>query len=69
MAKPVMLLQEAMMTMYKDDKSLTVFTELCSLYESNDANFYDMLDAIVNLLDDDQLSQIEDIITNQYQGA
>ena len=69
MAKPVMLLQEAMMTVYKDDKSLTVFTELCSLYESNDANFYDMLDAIVNLLDDDQLSQIEDIITNQYQGA
>ena len=69
MAKLVMLLQEAMMTMYKDDKSLTVFTELCSLYESNDANFYDMLDAIVNLLDDDQLSQIEDIITNQYQGA
>ena len=65
-----MLLQEAnKMTMYKDDKSLTVFTELCALYESNDANFYDMLDAIVNLLDDDQLSQIEDIITNQYQGA
>ena len=57
------------MTMYKDDKSLTVFTELCSLYESNDANFYDMLDAIVNLLDDDQLSEVEDIITNQYQGA
>ena len=57
------------MTVYKDDKSLTVFTELCSLYESNDANFYDMLDAIVNLLDDDQLSEIEDIITNQYQGA
>ena len=57
------------MTVYKDDKSLTVFTELCSLYESNDANFYDMLDAIVNLLDDDQLSQIEDFITNQYQGA
>ena len=65
-----MLLQEAnKMTMYKDDKSLTVFTELCALYESNDANFYDMLDAIVNLLDDDQLSEIEDIITNQYQGA
>ena len=57
------------MTMYKDDKSLTVFTELCSLYESNDANFYDMLDAIVNLLDDAQLAEIEDIITNQYQGA
>ena len=57
------------MTYYKGDKSLTVFTELCSLYESNDANFSDMLDAIVNLLDDDQLSQIEDIITNQYQGA
>ena len=57
------------MTVYKDDKSLTVFTELCSLYESNDANFYDMLDAIVNLLDDDQLSEVEDIITNQYQGA
>ena len=64
-----MLLQEAMMTVYKDDKSLTVFTELCALYESNDANFYDMLDAIVNLLDDEQLAQIEDIIVNQYQGA
>ena len=57
------------MTMYKDDKSLTVFTELCGLYESNDANFYDMLDAIVNILDDEQLNQIEDIITNQYQGS
>ena len=57
------------MTYYKGDKSLTVFTELCGLYESNDGNFYDMLDAIVYLLDDDQLSQIEDIITNQYQGA
>ena len=57
------------MTIYKDDKSLTVFTELCDLYESKDANFYDMLDAIVNLLDDEQLAQIEDIITNQYQGA
>jgi len=57
------------MTMYKDDKSLTVFTELCDLYESKDDNFYDMLDAIVNILDDEQLNQIEDIITNQYQGA
>ena len=57
------------MTYYKGDKSLTVFTELCALYESNDANFYDMLDAIVNLLDDSQLAEIEDIITNQYQGA
>ena len=56
------------MTIYKD-KSLTIFTELCSLYESNDSNFYDMLDAIVNILDDDQLAQIEDIIVNQYQGA
>ena len=57
------------MTQYQGDKSLTVFTELCSLYESNDSNFYDMLDAIVNILDDDQLAQIEDIIVNQYQGA
>ena len=57
------------MTYYQGDKSLTVFTELCSLYESNDANFYDMLDAIVNLLDDEQLAQIEDIIVNQSQGA
>ena len=57
------------MTYYKGDKSLTVFTELCALYESNDAIFYDMLDAIVNLLDDAQLAEIEDIITNQYQGA
>ena len=57
------------MTYYQGDKSLTVFTELCSLYESNDSNFYDMLDDIVNLLDDEQLTQIEDIIVNQYQGA
>ena len=57
------------MTYYQGDKPLTIFTELCALYESNDANFYDMLDAIVNLLDDEQLAQIEDIIVNQYQGA
>ena len=53
------------MTIYKD-KSLTIFTELCSLYESNDSNFYDILDAIVNILDDEQLNQVEDMLTNQY---
>ena len=53
------------MTIYKD-KSLTIFTELCSLYESNDSNFYDILDAIVNVLDDEQLNQVEDIIVNQF---
>ena len=57
------------MTYYKGDKSLTVFKELCALYESNDANLYDMLDAIVNLLDDAHLAEIEDIITNKYKGA
>ncbi len=54
------------MTYYQGDKSLTVFTELCSLYESNDSNFYDILDAIVNILDDEQLNQVEDMLTNQY---
>ena len=53
------------MTTYKD-KSLTIFTELCSHYESNDTNFYDILDAIVNVLDDEQLNQVEDIIVNQF---
>ena len=54
------------MTYYQGDKSLTIFTELCSLYESNDSNFYDILDAIVNVLDDEQLNQVEDIIVNQF---
>ena len=53
------------MTIYKD-KSLTIFTELFSLYESSDSNFYDILDAIVNILDDEQLNQVEDIIVNQF---
>ena len=53
------------MTTYKD-KSLTIFTELCSLYESNASNYYDILDAIENVLDDEQLNQVEDIIVNQF---
>ena len=50
---------------YKDQKT-TMFSELCSLYESNDSNFYDVLDAMVELMTQDQLEQLEDIIVNQF---
>ena len=33
----------------------------------NDSNFCDILDAIVNILDDEQLNQVEDIIVNQFE--
>ena len=54
------------MTKYKDQKT-TIFSELCSLYESNDTNFYNILDSIVEIMNQDQLEQLEDIIVNQYQ--
>tara|TARA_B100000676_G_C17613219_1_gene597901 strand:+ start:417 stop:581 length:165 start_codon:yes stop_codon:yes gene_type:complete len=50
---------------YKDQKT-TMFSELCSLYESNDSNFYDVLDAMIELMTQDQLEQLEDIIVNQF---
>jgi len=50
---------------YKDQKT-TMFSELCSLYESSDSNFYDVLDAMIELMTQDQLEQLEDIIVNQF---
>ena len=48
------------------DQKTTMFSELCSLYESNDSNFYDVLDAMIELMTQDQLEQLEDIIVNQF---
>ena len=50
---------------YKDQKT-TTFSELCSLYESNNSNFYDVLDAMIELMSQEQLEQLEDIIVNQF---
>tara|TARA_Y100001935_G_scaffold28827_1_gene22237 strand:+ start:604 stop:768 length:165 start_codon:yes stop_codon:yes gene_type:complete len=50
---------------YKDQKT-TMFSELCSLYESNNSNFYDVLDAMIELMSQEQLEQLEDIIVNQF---
>ena len=50
---------------YKDQKT-TIYNELYALYESNDANFYNILDSIVEIMSQDQLEQLEDIIVNQF---
>ena len=50
---------------YKDQKT-TMFSELCSLYESNNSNFYDVLDAMIELMSQEQLEQLEDIIVNKF---
>ena len=50
---------------YKDQKT-TIFSELCALYESNDTDFYNILDSIVEIMSQDQLEQLEDIIVNQF---
>ena len=46
-----------------------VFLELCRLYEKNDKSFYDVLDSLVDIFNEDQLNQVEDILVNQFGEA
>ena len=49
---------------YKDQKT-TMFSELCSLYESNNSNFYDVLDAMIELMSQEQLEQLEHLVQSR----
>ena len=42
---------------YKD-KKVTLYSELCKHYESNNTNFYNILDDIVEILEEKQINNI-----------
>tara|TARA_R100001079_G_scaffold92027_1_gene54674 strand:- start:45 stop:200 length:156 start_codon:yes stop_codon:yes gene_type:complete len=42
---------------YKD-KKVTLYSALCKHYESNNTNFYNILDDIVEILEDKQINNI-----------
>ena len=46
---------------YKDIK-VTLFTKLCEHYENNNKNFYNILDNIVQILEDKQISNLIEIL-------
>ena len=48
------------------DQQTKIYTELCRVYEKNDQSFYDVLDSLVDIFNEDQLNQIEDILVNQF---
>tara|TARA_B100000900_G_C20529874_1_gene695853 strand:- start:764 stop:919 length:156 start_codon:yes stop_codon:yes gene_type:complete len=48
---------------YKDIK-VTLFSELCKHYESNNKNFYNILDNIVEILKDEQINNILENLKN-----
>ena len=54
---------------YKD-QATTVFSEIASIIESSDNaenNIYDIVDFMIGIMTKDQLNQVEDMLTNQYQ--
>ena len=56
------------MTIYnpKYDKRTAIFTALCKVIEEDSYAIYDILDAIVGTLNEQQLNEISDVIVNQY---
>ena len=52
--------------MIKYDKRTAIFTELCKVIEEDSYAIYDILDAIVGTLNEQQLNEISDVIVNQY---
>jgi len=46
---------------YKDIK-VTLYSELCKHYESNNQNFYDILDNIVEILEEEQINNLIEIL-------
>jgi len=46
---------------YKDIK-VTLYSELCKHYESNNKNFYDILDNIVEILEEEQINNLIQIL-------
>ena len=46
---------------YKNIK-VTLYSELCKHYESNNKNFYDILDNIVEILEEEQINNLIQIL-------
>ena len=53
---------------YKD-QSTTIFSEIADVIESSDNaenNIYDIVDFMIGIMTKEQLTQVEDMLTNQY---
>ena len=47
-------------------KAPTIYAELISIIERDSEAVYDVLDALISLLNDKQLDVIADVVVNQY---
>tara|TARA_B100000424_G_scaffold38358_1_gene25781 strand:- start:262 stop:435 length:174 start_codon:yes stop_codon:yes gene_type:complete len=52
---------------YPNDLKTTLFSEIAEILEEADNSAqYDIVDAMIELMNEDQLNQLADIITNMY---
>ena len=52
---------------YPNDLKTTLFSEIAEILEEADNSApYDIVDAMIELMNEDQLRQLEDVIVNQY---
>ena len=52
---------------YPNDLKTTLFSEIADILEEADnSSQYDIVDAMIELMNEDQLNQLSDIITNLY---
>ena len=52
---------------YPNDLKTTLFSEIAeNLEEADNSAQYDIVDAMIELMNEDQLNQLSDIITNMY---
>ena len=52
---------------YPNDLKTTLFSEIAEILEEADNSAqYDIVDAMIELMNEDQLKQLEDVIVNQY---
>ena len=52
---------------YPNDLKTTLFSEIAEILEEADNSaHYDIVDAMIELMNEDQLNQLSDIITNLY---
>ena len=52
---------------YKDSK-VTLYSELCKHYESNNKDFYNILDNIVEILEKKQVNNLLESLKNNNRG-
>ena len=54
------------MIQYKDQKT-TIFSNIANIVDEGDyATPLDIIDFMITILNEDQLNQVEDMLTNQY---